>query len=84
MRCGKDKMKNLEGLLEKHLGQEVIIKSDFKDYTSKERKKGEKANVYEGHTYGLVRSNETALIFDRKYPFVAVPNEYFEIGKKKS
>ena len=62
-----------------HVGAEVEIIVEHKGYDGKLHKVGERANLYTGATYGCLGSNERALIYNKKYPFLGTDKSYFKI-----
>ncbi len=60
---------------EKTLGDNVILTADVPD---SKRKKGDKARIFHGHTYGCLGGNETALVFEGETSFLGVDRSLFK------
>ena len=68
-----------ETLDDKLLGPEVEIKVDHKDYAGVLHKVGERAHIYNGHTYGVLSHDEVPLVFGKRLPFMGTRIKYIEI-----
>ncbi len=60
---------------EKTLGDPVVLTADIPD---SKRKKGAKARIFHGHTYGCLGDNEIALVFEGETSFLGVDRSLFK------
>jgi len=65
------------------LGEAVVIIKEHVDYAGTRHMAGEIAHIYAGATYGVWASDETALVFGRKLPFMATPDDKFRELRRK-
>lgn len=64
---------------ERTLGDNVVLTADVPD---SKRKKGDKARIFHGHTYGCLGDNEVALVFEGETAFEVTDRSLFQVLKK--
>lgn len=60
---------------EKTLGNSVVLIAGIPE---EKRKKGDRARIFHGHTYGCLGDNETALVFEGETSFLGVDRSLFK------